>query len=154
MTSCARGLSISFIPFNTNRCVKPYLMPIDVWDFPSSAHCFYQSECNSHSIGIVLSCCNETSANWTTMPHCFIRFDFHGVFEFNGQLCRLIIFISVKPCGNLSFLTQNPLYSISNLIVSNQNILFIYYISLHCDFKCNNWLKSKTKTVIYNNTIV
>lgn len=88
--------------------------------------------------GIVLSCCNETSANWTTMPHCFIRFDFHGVFEFNGQLCRLIIFISVKPCGNLSFLTQNPLYSISNLIVSNQNILFIYYISLHCDFKCNN----------------
>lgn len=133
MTSCARGLSISFIPFNTNRCVKPYLKCLlmsEISPALPTVSIRVNATATVLDAGIVLSCCNETSANWTSMPHCFIRFDFHGVFEFNCQLCRLIIFISVKPRGNLSFLTRTHYTRYPTLSYLTET--FCLFIIYHC----------------------
>ncbi len=58
----------------------------------------------------ILSCCNEISAKWTSLLHfCFFFTLIFGV-SLNSALCRLIIFISIKRCGILSFLTHYPVH--------------------------------------------
>ncbi len=57
-------------------------------------------------LSTILSCCNEISAKWTSLLHHFFTLIF-GV-SFNSALCRLIIFISIKQRGILSFLTHCP----------------------------------------------
>ncbi len=56
----------------------------------------------------ILSCCNEISAKWTSLLHHFFTLIF-GV-SLNSALCRLIILISIKRCGILSFLTHYPVH--------------------------------------------
>ncbi len=59
-------------------------------------------------LSTILSCCNEISARWTSLLHHFFTLIFRV--SLNSALCRLIIFISTKRCGILSFLTHYPVH--------------------------------------------
>jgi hypothetical protein len=59
-------------------------------------------------LSTILSCCNEISAKWTSHFGYGLTLIF-GV-SLNSALCRLIILISIKRCGILSFLTHYPVH--------------------------------------------
>ncbi len=57
-------------------------------------------------LSTILSCCNDISA--TSLPHHFFTLIFRV--SLDSALCRLIIFIPIKRCGVLSFLTHYPVH--------------------------------------------
>ncbi len=60
-------------------------------------------------LSTILSCCNKIFSNMDySLLHHFFTLIF-GV-SLNSALCRLIIFISIKRCGILSFLTHYPVH--------------------------------------------
>ncbi len=78
-------------------------------------------------LSTILSCFSEISAKWTSLLHNFFTL-ISGVY-LNSALCSLIIVISIKRCGILSFLTHCPVHhsiDIQHAIIPHWDLMYFH----------------------------